>query len=104
MILVKKYIHIYSLTLSITLHSTISGAFGYFEVTHDITKYCKADVFSEIGKRARVSVRFSTVGKEEVKGNSCGVLWHFMILFFFLHIQVGRVAVLTQCGTLVALL
>ena len=41
------------------------GAFGYFEVTHDITKYCKADVFSEIGKKTRVCVRFSTLGERE---------------------------------------
>ena len=39
------------------------GAFGYFEVTHDITKYCKAKVFSQIGKRTPIAVRFSTVGK-----------------------------------------
>lgn len=42
----------------------ISGAFGYFEVTHDITKYSKAKVFSSIGKRTPIAVRFSTVGGE----------------------------------------
>lgn len=42
----------------------ILGAFGYFEVTHDITKYCKADIFSSIGKQTPVAVRFSTVGGE----------------------------------------
>lgn len=40
-----------------------SGAFGYFEVTHDITKYCKAKVFEHIGKRTPIAIRFSTVGK-----------------------------------------
>lgn len=40
------------------------GAFGYFEVTHDITKYCKADIFSCIGKQTPVAARFSTVGGE----------------------------------------
>ena len=39
------------------------GAFGYFEVTHDISKYCKAKLFDTIGKRTPVAVRFSTVGK-----------------------------------------
>ena len=39
------------------------GAFGYFEVTHDITKYCKASIFSEIGKKTEMAVRFSTVGQ-----------------------------------------
>lgn len=42
----------------------VSGAFGYFEVTHDITKYSKAKVFSSIGKRTPIAVRFSTVGGE----------------------------------------
>lgn len=41
-----------------------TGAFGYFEVTHDITKYTKAKVFSKIGKRTPIAVRFSTVGGE----------------------------------------
>lgn len=40
-----------------------SGAFGYFEVTHDITEYCKAKVFEHIGKRTPIAIRFSTVGK-----------------------------------------
>ena len=42
---------------------TLSGAFGYFEVTHDITRYCKAKVFSSVGKRTPIAVRFSTVGE-----------------------------------------
>lgn len=39
------------------------GAFGYFEVTHDITRYSKAKVFEHIGKRTPIAVRFSTVSK-----------------------------------------
>ena len=35
---------------------TLSGAFGYFEVTHDITRYCKAKVFSTVGKRTPIAV------------------------------------------------
>ena len=41
----------------------IVGAFGYLEVTDDITQYCKASVFSKVGKRTRAFVRFSTVGE-----------------------------------------
>lgn len=40
----------------------ILGVHGYFEVTQDITKYCKAKLFSEVGKKTPVFVRFSTVG------------------------------------------
>ncbi|CAG0890171.1 unnamed protein product [Darwinula stevensoni] len=46
------------------VHAKGAGAFGYFEVTHDITKYCKADLFSRVGKQTPVLVRFSTVGGE----------------------------------------
>ncbi|KAK2715252.1 hypothetical protein QYM36_010037 [Artemia franciscana] len=46
------------------VHAKGSGAFGYFEVTHDITKYTKAAIFSHIGKQTPVAVRFSTVGGE----------------------------------------
>jgi catalase len=41
------------------------GAFGTITVTHDISKYSKAKVFSEIGKETKVLVRFSTVGGEK---------------------------------------
>jgi catalase len=46
------------------VHAKGGGAHGYFEVTHDITKYTKACVFSEIGKRTPLFIRFSTVGGE----------------------------------------
>ena len=45
------------------VHAKGAGAFGYFETTHDISKYCKAKLFNKIGKRTPVAVRFSTVGK-----------------------------------------
>ncbi|KAI6239404.1 Catalase [Aphelenchoides fujianensis] len=46
------------------VHAKGGGAHGYFEVTHDITKYCKAAVFSDIGKKTPMFIRFSTVGGE----------------------------------------
>uniref|UniRef100_A0A6I8PBH7 Catalase n=1 Tax=Ornithorhynchus anatinus TaxID=9258 RepID=A0A6I8PBH7_ORNAN len=46
------------------VHAKGAGAFGYFEVTHDITKYTKAKVFEHIGKRTPIAVRFSTVAGE----------------------------------------
>lgn len=39
------------------VHAKGAGAFGYFEVTHDITQYSAAKVFSEIGKRTPIAVR-----------------------------------------------
>lgn len=46
------------------VHAKGGGAFGYFEVTHDITQYCAAKLFSQIGKRTPIGVRFSTVAGE----------------------------------------
>ncbi|XP_043278667.1 catalase isoform X2 [Venturia canescens] len=46
------------------VHAKGAGAFGYFEVTHDITQYSRAKVFAGIGKRTPIAVRFSTVGGE----------------------------------------
>jgi len=46
------------------MHAKGSGAFGTFTVTHDITKYTRAKIFSEIGKKTEMFVRFSTVAGE----------------------------------------
>lgn len=46
------------------MHAKGSGAFGTFTVTHDITRYTKAKLFSEIGKKTDLFVRFSTVAGE----------------------------------------
>ncbi|MDD2227839.1 MAG: catalase [Candidatus Cloacimonetes bacterium] len=46
------------------MHAKGSGAFGTFTVTHDISKYTKAKIFSKIGKETEVFVRFSTVAGE----------------------------------------
>lgn len=47
------------------VHAKGAGAGGFFEVTHDVTKYTKARFLSEVGKRTEVFVRFSTVGGEK---------------------------------------
>ena len=44
------------------VHAKGAGAHGYFEVTHDVTKYTRAKFLSEVGKRTEVFARFSTVG------------------------------------------
>lgn len=46
------------------MHAKGSGAFGTFTVTHDITNYTKAAIFSEIGKQTKMFARFSTVAGE----------------------------------------
>ena len=46
------------------MHAKGSGAHGTFTVTHDITKYSKAAIFSEVGKETPMFIRFSTVAGE----------------------------------------
>ncbi|XP_052741124.1 vegetative catalase-like [Bicyclus anynana] len=43
------------------VHAKGGGAFGYFEVTHDVSKYTKAEVLNGVGKTTKVFVRFSAV-------------------------------------------
>ncbi len=46
------------------MHAKGSGAYGTFTVTHDITPYTKAKIFSEVGKQTEMFIRFSTVAGE----------------------------------------
>jgi catalase len=52
------------------VHAKGTGAFGTFTVTHDITDYTKAKIFSEIGKQTNMFVRFSQVGGEKGSADS----------------------------------
>lgn len=46
------------------MHAKGSGAYGTFTVTHDISKYTRAKIFSKIGKETPMFIRFSTVAGE----------------------------------------
>jgi catalase len=46
------------------MHAKGSGAYGTFTVTHDITQYTRAKLFSDIGKKTELFARFSTVAGE----------------------------------------
>ena len=46
------------------MHAKGSGAYGVFTVTHDISKYTRAKIFSQVGKKTELFVRFSTVAGE----------------------------------------
>ncbi len=64
------------------VHAKGAGAFGAFTVTGDITKYSKAAVFSAIGKKTEVMVRFSTVGGEKGSADSARDPRGFAIKFY----------------------
>lgn len=52
------------------VHAKGAGAYGYFEVTHDVTQYTCAQFLSEVGKRTETFARFSTVGGEKGSADS----------------------------------
>lgn len=47
------------------VHAKGSGAFGYFEVTEDVSQWTKAVFLNKVGKRTQVLARFSTVAGEQ---------------------------------------
>src|ERR1700694_6152219 len=46
------------------VHAKGSGAFGYFEVTEDVTRWTRAAFLNTVGKRTPMLARFSTVAGE----------------------------------------
>ena len=64
------------------MHAKGSGAFGTFTVTHDITKYTKAKIFSEVGKKTDLFVRFSTVAGERGAADAERDIRGFAIKFY----------------------
>ena len=52
------------------VHAKGAAAHGYFEVTHDVTKYTKAKVFDTIGKKTPVFHRMSTVAGSKGSGDT----------------------------------
>ena len=64
------------------MHAKGSGAFGAFTVTHDITKYTKAKLFSQVGKQTEVFVRFSTVAGERGAADAERDIRGFAIKFY----------------------
>ncbi len=64
------------------MHAKGSGAYGTFTVTHDITKYTKAKIFSEIGKKTNLFVRFSTVAGERGAADAERDIRGFAIKFY----------------------
>lgn len=64
------------------MHAKGSGAFGTFTVTHDISRYTKAKIFSEIGKKTETFVRFSTVAGERGAADAERDIRGFAIKFY----------------------
>jgi catalase len=52
------------------VHAKGAGAYGYFEVTHEVSKWTKANFLSQVGKQTPVFIRFSTVAGERGAADS----------------------------------
>jgi len=64
------------------VHAKAAGAFGVFTVTKDITKYTRAKIFSEIGKKTEVLGRFSTVAGEKGSADTVRDVRGFALKFY----------------------
>jgi catalase len=64
------------------VHAKGSGAHGTLTVTHDITKYTKAKLFSQVGKKTDLFMRFSTVGGERGSADTARDPRGFSIKFY----------------------
>jgi len=64
------------------MHAKGGGAHGTFTVTHDITRYTKARMFSEVGKKTDLFLRFSTVAGERGAADAERDIRGFAIKFY----------------------
>ena len=64
------------------MHAKGSGAYGTFTVTHDITQYTRAKIFSDIGKQTELFTRFTTVAGERGAADAERDIRGFAIKFY----------------------
>lgn len=64
------------------MHAKGWGAYGCFTVTHDIKSYTKAKIFSEIGKKTDLFIRFSSVAGERGAADAERDIRGFAIKFY----------------------
>ena len=64
------------------MHAKGSGAYGTFTVTHDITRYTKAKIFSTVGKKTDLFLRFSTVAGERGAADAERDIRGFAVKFY----------------------
>ncbi len=64
------------------MHAKGSGAYGSLTVTNDISQYTRAKIFSQVGKRTDLFVRFSTVAGERGAADAERDIRGFAIKFY----------------------
>ena len=64
------------------VHAKGAGAYGYFEVTADVTRWTKARFLSKVGKKTDLFARFSTVGGERGSADTARDPRGFAVKFY----------------------
>ncbi|MCJ1350869.1 MAG: peroxisomal catalase A [Icmadophila ericetorum] len=64
------------------VHAKGAGAYGEFEVTHDISDLTSADMLNGVGKKTKCVARFSTVGGEKGSPDSARDPRGFSVKFY----------------------
>ena len=64
------------------MHAKGSGAYGTFTVTHDITRYTRAKIFSQVGKQTELFARFTTVAGERGAADAERDIRGFAVKFY----------------------
>ncbi len=64
------------------VHAKGAGAYGYFELTADVSRWTKAKFLSQVGKRTEVFARFSTVGGEKGSADAARDPRGFAVKFY----------------------
>lgn len=64
------------------MHAKGAGAFGTFTVTQDITRFTRASLFADVGKKTDIFVRFSTVAGERGAADAERDIRGFAVKFY----------------------
>ncbi len=64
------------------MHAKGSGAYGTFTVTHDITRFTRAKIFSVVGKKTELFARFTTVAGERGAADAERDIRGFAVKFY----------------------
>jgi catalase len=64
------------------MHAKGSGAYGTFTVTNDITRFTRANIFSDVGKQTEIFARFSVVAGERGAADAVRDIRGFAVKFY----------------------
>ena len=64
------------------MHAKGSGAYGTFTVTHDLSKYTRAKIFAQVGKKTELFARFTTVAGERGAADAERDIRGFAVKFY----------------------